>query len=411
MWTSLVISVVSLLLCTCRVEAGRRETNDKAARDPLDALDQDFLDMARRSRFNADELLDKNGVPVSHSRVRSYLELLVRLQQRNIPATPLAVPSRAGELQESLDCTGTFWSGRRAKPAKIVHLLHMAFEIDLLEVVLHELHETVDEFVIYEGTYTQRGGPKPTIFANYARRFEPFLPKIRHYIQTEEEAAFNHSDEFTSGMVWVNEMIPRDMGYKRYAQEVQMRGESLDNTLFLTGDLDELPPAEAVYRFKHCATENFPAAFYTVMYGYDMEHVHVLTDGCGPFGCGYWTQPTMIKAGGPLRHSREHMYPEMVGAHLHPRDPMATLAKLLMAAEGGRLPVQNSNELLAPYHLQRRIACDTDRPAKRVDEWKSKQWVPWLLTFNHSRFPYMWPSEFPSYACTVVGTRPDQAEM
>jgi len=411
----MVSSGLLILFFAFRAEAGRMlagsepqmiqrnsrvEALQTAAGDPLDALDEGFTDMATHVGFNADELLDKNGVPVLHSRVRSYLELLTRQQQKHLPATPPIVPSRATALQNSLDCTGSFWSGKRATPAKLVHLLHVAFEIDVLEVVLHELNDTVDEFVIYEGIYTHRGGPKPTIFKNYAGRFEPFLPKIRHYIQTEEEAGKAPSDDYTSGDPWVNENIPRLMAYKRYEQEVQLRGESLDNTVFLTGDIDELPPAEAVYRFKHCATENFPAAFYTVMYGTDMEHVQVLQDGCGPFGCGYWTQPTMIKAGGPVRHSREHMYPEMVGAHLHARDPMASLAKQISVAEMRPITIQNTTELLAPYHLQRKIACEHAAPLTRADEWKSKQWVPWLLTLDRRRFPYMWPSEFQTYSCT-----------
>ncbi|HZX73462.1 MAG TPA: hypothetical protein VFE57_03515, partial [Cyclobacteriaceae bacterium] len=55
-------------------------------------------------------------------------------------------------------------------------------ELDLLEIRLNILNETVDRFVLVEATRTFQNNPKPLYFNENKKRFEAFLPKITHII-------------------------------------------------------------------------------------------------------------------------------------------------------------------------------------------------------------------------------------
>ena len=49
------------------------------------------------------------------------------------------------------------WSGARPRPARLVDVVMFAWELDILEIRLHELEEVVDVFVIIESAFSQRG--------------------------------------------------------------------------------------------------------------------------------------------------------------------------------------------------------------------------------------------------------------
>lgn len=54
-------------------------------------------------------------------------------------------------------------------------------EYDLLELRLKELYDTVDYFVIVEGTHTFVGNPKESNFEKHKARYEPYMEKIRYF--------------------------------------------------------------------------------------------------------------------------------------------------------------------------------------------------------------------------------------
>ena len=54
-------------------------------------------------------------------------------------------------------------------------------EYDILELRLKELYDTVDYFVIVEGTHTHIGNPKESNFEKYKARYEPYMEKIRYF--------------------------------------------------------------------------------------------------------------------------------------------------------------------------------------------------------------------------------------
>ena len=52
-------------------------------------------------------------------------------------------------------------------------------ELDILEVRLSELFDTVDVFVVIEASVTHQGKPKPLYYRDNAQRFARFAKKIR----------------------------------------------------------------------------------------------------------------------------------------------------------------------------------------------------------------------------------------
>ena len=53
-------------------------------------------------------------------------------------------------------------------------------ELDILDIRLQELYDTVDHFVLVEANQSHSGKPKEYIFENNKDRFEKYLDKIIH---------------------------------------------------------------------------------------------------------------------------------------------------------------------------------------------------------------------------------------
>lgn len=103
-------------------------------------------------------------------------------------------------------------------------------ELDLLEVRLEELWNTVDFFVIAEATFTHQGHPKPLHLKNNLGRFEKYKSKIRHIVVEDMP---NHSNS------WINE------NFQRRALERGLWDLKYDDVIIVS-DADELPRAATI---------------------------------------------------------------------------------------------------------------------------------------------------------------------
>jgi hypothetical protein len=88
------------------------------------------------------------------------------------PLAPVTVASRPVPLVDSLDCAspdfvarGVTGGSMRSKPARVFDVFPFSYELDVLEMRLYELNDTVDYFVLIESTRTHRGTLKPLGFA------------------------------------------------------------------------------------------------------------------------------------------------------------------------------------------------------------------------------------------------------
>jgi len=316
-----------------------------------------------------------------------------RLTQRPVP------------LENPPNCVTDYFGGQREKPAHLVMIVTLAYELDILETQLYELNEVVDEFVVFEGLYTQRGARKPQIFPQAEKRFYKFRQKMKYYYQDQREVEFEPQDQAVVGIgrnAWVNENI-RKIAYERYVQEENAAGRSLSNTLFVNADIDEIPPASGLQRFKYCKTEKLWASFCTVTYDPDFGHIRVFRDPCGKLGNHYWPFPNILRAGEPLRDHGHHlnMYDEMPGFHINARDPTSYLAKMISTADARGFPglrSDNAHHLLDPESLYATYVCEKRKKSYSLVEVKDFPWprgLPWFMDANRERFPYLDPDFFP----------------
>ena len=117
---------------------------------------------------------------------------------------------------------------------KVYDVLPFFNELDILEIRLQELWDTVDYFVITESNLSHSGKPKEYIFENNKDRFEKYMSKIRH-IKVDDMPETDDS--------WVRERFQRFVGNRGlYDLEPE--------DLVITSDCDEIARAEIIEMIK-----------------------------------------------------------------------------------------------------------------------------------------------------------------
>ncbi|MCK4500559.1 hypothetical protein KAU11_08675 [Candidatus Babeliales bacterium] len=104
-------------------------------------------------------------------------------------------------------------------------------ELDLLDIRLHELYDTVDRFVLCESLMTHSGAPKNLVYADNKSKFEDFNDKIIHIV--------------------VDELKGKKSGQREeYHRQQIMRGLEgcTDTDIIIFGDADEIAKKEVCVR-------------------------------------------------------------------------------------------------------------------------------------------------------------------
>lgn len=107
-------------------------------------------------------------------------------------------------------------------------------ELDLLEIRLQELYDSVDYFVISEANMSHSGNPKDYILLDNWDRFKPWHDKIRR-IQVDDFPVTTDS--------WVRERFQRDALQRGFT-------DMEPDDLIIVSDLDEIPRAEIIELIK-----------------------------------------------------------------------------------------------------------------------------------------------------------------
>lgn len=105
-------------------------------------------------------------------------------------------------------------------------------ELDLLEIRLNELYDTVDYFVIVEGEKTHQNNPKPLYYLENKERYEKFQDKIIHLVL--DESNFNESPSHNE-----------DISYNAFMHALEQNGAS-DDDIVIIDCADEIMKAEVV---------------------------------------------------------------------------------------------------------------------------------------------------------------------
>jgi len=106
-------------------------------------------------------------------------------------------------------------------------------ELDLLEIRLNELNDTVDKFVLVESDTTFTGKPKPYYYNENKERYKEFHDKIIHVMVTNSP---------NTGSPWDAEAYQRDSIY-RGLQNCR------PNDIVLISDVDEIPNLDAIQSY------------------------------------------------------------------------------------------------------------------------------------------------------------------
>lgn len=200
-------------------------------------------------------LFNSNAESLSPAQTQAMIPPLARLME-----TPRAAFSKDVSPPALLE------PNCRKRSNKIIDVMYVGFEMDLVELRFLELYDVVDYFVVTESRYTHSGLAKPLLFArNMHERFARFLPKIYYVPETDvEEAPL---------------LVKQDVGWdlEKHGREWLFRQVVLlfpswngDTTFVISGDLDEQPSRQSIYQARSCA---LPQSIYMLGSAFFQYHV------------------------------------------------------------------------------------------------------------------------------------------
>ena len=190
------------------------------------------------------------------------------------PAYPLPVgpdgPLHVLPRLPDVNCSNPRYSNaltgtKLPEPRVIVDFVPFGFDIDLLEIRLHETYEVVDAFVVYESPVTQLGLRKPLYYHKLAdtERFKHFKDKII-YLNSSYEELRATAELVTKGKeegknVWHLEKAMRTEMVRRFVQLDLQKSplkafvmRNLGNAWGIQNDGDEMINGEALNHLRHC---------------------------------------------------------------------------------------------------------------------------------------------------------------
>ena len=127
-------------------------------------------------------------------------------------------------------------------------------ELDVLEVRLNELYDTVDKFILVEADKTFTNQDKPLWFNENKERFSKFADKIEHII-------IDTYPKFDSA--WTFENYQRDVIIKT------LKDRCNDEDAVIISDLDEIPRADLIRKYKNTdGIKVFEQKLYTFYFNY-----------------------------------------------------------------------------------------------------------------------------------------------
>ena len=134
-------------------------------------------------------------------------------------------------------------------------------ELDILEIRLNTLYDTVDYFVITEANKTHTGKRKAYVFEQNKDRFSKFLDKII-YIKVDDFPNFEDSKASDDGNKWM---------YENYQRDAIMKGltNCKPDDIVIISDCDEIPNPKAIRIYKRgiCSLLQLRFAFnYNTLY-------------------------------------------------------------------------------------------------------------------------------------------------
>ena len=140
---------------------------------------------------------------------------------------------------------------------KIFDVFTFYNELDLLELRMNILGNSVDYFVINEANITFTGKPKPLYFAENRKRFAKWEDKIIYHLTEDNNETLQ---DYWEGVPYHRSMIEENIKdlpihYQRACFHKDSAiygflGKAQDDDIILTSDADEIANPEALDYFK-----------------------------------------------------------------------------------------------------------------------------------------------------------------
>lgn len=357
---------------------------------------------------------------------RDTINLLMAPSVELAPRVPLTVtkrprPLRANCTNPPVGLQGVLTGRPRKVPAIVVDFALFAYELDILEVRLYELAESVDHVMVVESAFSHKASRKGRHFQRQRHRFQSFASRIMYYdVDTCPEYKKpvddhrNRSDRSKDGHGWDIQNPHRAC---IWSEALKRFKELPDDALVIFGDLDEVPNGEVIYHVKHCEINPgkvpmkldltlMAASLRALCFGVGERMVtiaewrQVKEDGCIPKHreC-------------PTAKQRKHGRVSNAGVHVSSFGSMVTVDyKGFNSAEGGTFPPLVVDGLGfcdadGPTLLQRqKLLQYSPRTVIRFWEKQTKPLmqrrpsraelaacgVPWVLVENPDRYPFLY---------------------
>ncbi len=198
------------------------------------------------------------------SAIQSYTELLftsilipftikepVHPINSSCQATPIWEPEKIDK------CT------RLNFPRKVGVILNFGFDVDALELHLHELDSLVGKFFLMEGTkiHNRYLSTKPSIWdmIKYTPRFSQFRDKIVHFIIDDSEYASTEIAENSETILpelWDRENLQKKIRLEKFLKWNTASNYFGPQDIIGIGDADEIPNRNVVNFLKSCELQS-----------------------------------------------------------------------------------------------------------------------------------------------------------
>ena len=196
----------------------------------------------------------------------------------------------------------TVFTGPREKPVKVASIIQLGFDVDTLEIHLHELNLGADRIFIIESTWTHLNGvKKPLVWEmiSHMPAFIQFKDKVVHLIIDDVENTVN----FDRNDMWSLEHYQEMIRFDRFLQWNNKTKEFGPDDIIGFGDADEIASFKNILLLKHCHFHHSSVDIGTLFYMGSLNRAF-MTDwpvpGHGRLFLGdptYFTIKSAIKAG------------------------------------------------------------------------------------------------------------------
>jgi len=160
-------------------------------------------------------------------------------------------------------------SSKTINKPKVFDASFVNFELDMLDVRLHELDTVVDFFVIVESTLTFSGKPKPLYYELNKSRFAKFADKIIHIVNDSIDLSLAAAPDGKGGYTALSEKDAKKLYVIHKRGILKGLEQASPNDIIIVSDIDEIPRHEVIKLLSSCKGYNTPVELHTTPYMYD----------------------------------------------------------------------------------------------------------------------------------------------